>query len=157
MISWKKVMSILLAAALLLSGTGMPLVQETYAAAKTRKTTSKMNLRKKMITYSVDEVPAGYTAIRTIDDLYAIRNNLSGKYILMNDIDLSQATARAVHMIPETAGRLFREIRKNLLKAFLMGMVIILRECIYIVKVRKVQGLLTWDYLVMELHLLLKI
>ncbi len=93
MISWKKVMSILLAAALLLSGTGMPLVQETYAAAKTRKTTSKMNLRKKMITYSVDEVPAGYTAIRTIDDLYAIRNNLSGKYILMNDIDLSQATA----------------------------------------------------------------
>lgn len=91
--SWKKVMSILLAVALLLAGTGMPFVQETYAAAKTRKTATPLNLREKMITRSVDEVPAGYTAIRTIDDLYAIRNNLSGKYILMNDIDLSQATA----------------------------------------------------------------
>lgn len=91
--SWKKVMSILLAVALLLAGTGMPFVQETYAAAKTRKTATALNLREKMITRSVDEVPAGYTAIRTIDDLYAIRNNLSGKYILMNDIDLSQATA----------------------------------------------------------------
>ena len=37
-------------------------------------------------------VPEGYTPIYTIDDLYAVRNNLSGKYILMNDIDLS-ATA----------------------------------------------------------------
>lgn len=39
-----------------------------------------------------DEVPEGYTGIYTIDDLYAVRNNLSGKYILMNDVDLS-ATA----------------------------------------------------------------
>lgn len=37
-----------------------------------------------------DEVPEGYTGIYTIDDLYAVRNNLSGKYILMNDIDLSE-------------------------------------------------------------------
>lgn len=93
MMSWKKVMCILLAVALLLAGTGMPFVQETYAATKTRKTATALNSREKMITRSVDEVPAGYTAIRTIDDLYAIRNNLSGKYILMNDIDLSQATA----------------------------------------------------------------
>jgi len=35
-------------------------------------------------------VPEGYTPIYTIDDLYAIRNNLSGNYILMNDIDLSE-------------------------------------------------------------------
>ena len=33
--------------------------------------------------------PAGYTEIRTAQDLNNIRNNLSGKYILMSDIDLS--------------------------------------------------------------------
>ncbi|MBR1591765.1 MAG: hypothetical protein IJ666_02000 [Ruminococcus sp.] len=37
-----------------------------------------------------DTVPSGYMPVYTIDDLYAIRNNLSGKYILMNDIDLSE-------------------------------------------------------------------
>ena len=35
-------------------------------------------------------VPEGYTPIYTIDDLYAVRNDLSGNYILMNDIDLSE-------------------------------------------------------------------
>lgn len=35
------------------------------------------------------EVPEGYTPIYTAEDLYNIRNNLAGKYILMNDIDLS--------------------------------------------------------------------
>lgn len=34
-------------------------------------------------------VPEGYIGIYTAEDLYNIRNNLSGKYILMNDIDLS--------------------------------------------------------------------
>ena len=38
------------------------------------------------------EVPEGYTAVRTIEDLYAIRATPSGKFILMNDIDMS-ATA----------------------------------------------------------------
>ena len=38
-------------------------------------------------------VPAGYTAVTTYDQLYAIRNNLSGKYILMHDIDLPSATS----------------------------------------------------------------
>lgn len=38
------------------------------------------------------KIPVGYTAVKTIADLYAIRNNPSGKYILMNDIDLSDAT-----------------------------------------------------------------
>ena len=39
---------------------------------------------------SEDEAIAqGYTLIKTADDLNNIRNNLSGKYILMNDIDLS--------------------------------------------------------------------
>lgn len=35
------------------------------------------------------EVPEGYTPIYTAEDLYNIRNDLDGKYILMNDIDLS--------------------------------------------------------------------
>ena len=38
------------------------------------------------------EIPDGYTPLYTIDDLYNIRSNPYGKYILMNDIDLS-ATA----------------------------------------------------------------
>ena len=38
------------------------------------------------------EVPEGYTAVSTIEDLYAIRSNPARNYILMNDIDLS-ATA----------------------------------------------------------------
>ncbi len=35
------------------------------------------------------EIPEDYTPIYTAEDLNNIRNNLSGKYILMNDIDLS--------------------------------------------------------------------
>ncbi|MBO5411354.1 MAG: hypothetical protein J6A60_08860, partial [Clostridia bacterium] len=38
---------------------------------------------------SVQETPEGYTAIRTAEDLNNIRNDLAGKYILMNDVDLS--------------------------------------------------------------------
>ncbi len=38
---------------------------------------------------SETEIPEGYTPIYTAEDLNNIRNNLSGKYILMNDIDLS--------------------------------------------------------------------
>lgn len=36
-----------------------------------------------------DAVAQGYTVIKTADDLNNIRNNMSGKYILMGDIDLS--------------------------------------------------------------------
>lgn len=42
---------------------------------------------------SLTTVPAGYTAIRTAEELRNIDGNLSGKYILMNDIDLSKVTA----------------------------------------------------------------
>lgn len=35
------------------------------------------------------EIPEGYTPIYTAEDLHNIRNDLAGKYILMNDIDLS--------------------------------------------------------------------
>lgn len=40
------------------------------------------------------EVPEGYKPIYDGDDLYAIRDDLSAKYILMNDIDLSKSTAK---------------------------------------------------------------
>lgn len=38
------------------------------------------------------EVPEGYTGIYTIADLWGIRNDTAGNYILMNDIDLTEAT-----------------------------------------------------------------
>ncbi len=36
-----------------------------------------------------EEIPDGYTPIYTAEDLDNVRNDLDGKYILMNDIDLS--------------------------------------------------------------------
>ncbi len=39
--------------------------------------------------FAADDIPDGYTPIYTAEELNNIRNNLSGKYILMNDIDLS--------------------------------------------------------------------
>ena len=35
----------------------------------------------------------GYIEVRTIEDLYNIRNDMTANYILMNDIDLTEATA----------------------------------------------------------------
>lgn len=42
---------------------------------------------------STTEVPEGYIGVYTVDDLYNVRNNLTANYILMNDIDLTEATA----------------------------------------------------------------
>lgn len=39
--------------------------------------------------FATDDVPEGYAPIYTAENLNNIRNNLSGKYILMNEIDLS--------------------------------------------------------------------
>lgn len=39
--------------------------------------------------FATDEISDGYTPVYTAEDLNNIRNNLSGKYIIMNDIDLS--------------------------------------------------------------------
>lgn len=39
-----------------------------------------------------EEIPEGYIPIYDISELYAIRNDLDGKYILMNDLDMSQDT-----------------------------------------------------------------
>ena len=38
------------------------------------------------------EVPEGYIGIYSKSDLNKVRDNLSGNYILMNDIDLTEAT-----------------------------------------------------------------
>jgi len=42
---------------------------------------------------SADTVPEGYTGIYDIEDLDAVRNDLDGNYILMADIDMTEATA----------------------------------------------------------------
>lgn len=42
---------------------------------------------------NVQEIPEGYTPIYDIADLYAIRNDTDGKYILMNDIDMTEDTS----------------------------------------------------------------
>lgn len=74
---WKKGISILMAVVLIISGmTCSPFIEQKAIAAVTESA-----------------VPEGYTPIRTVDELYAIRNNLNGKFILMNDIDLSEVTA----------------------------------------------------------------
>lgn len=39
--------------------------------------------------FAVDDIPDGYMSIYTAEDLNNIRNNLSGKYVLMNHINLS--------------------------------------------------------------------
>ena len=39
------------------------------------------------------EVPEGYVGVYTIEDLYCVRNDLTANYILMNDIDLTEAPA----------------------------------------------------------------
>lgn len=62
--------------------------QSIFGEAETSAVSTFSALKSSAIA-SVDTVPAGYTAIYTAQDLDNVRNNLSGKYILMNDIDLS--------------------------------------------------------------------
>ena len=50
------------------------------------------------------KVPSGYTGIYNIDDLAGIENNPLGKYILMNDIDMTEVTKKAENMIMEMDG-----------------------------------------------------
>ncbi len=47
---------------------------------------------KKVTAMSTGVVPEGYTAINSLDDLALIRSNPKGNYILMNDIDMTDAT-----------------------------------------------------------------
>lgn len=73
----KKIFICLMAASLLCGSISMPI-----------RDIHKENTTASAAVY--DTIPKGYTGIYTIDDLYAVRNNLSGKYILMNDIDMSE-------------------------------------------------------------------
>lgn len=41
----------------------------------------------------ITTIPEGYVGVYDIEDLYCIRNDMSANYILMNDIDLTEATA----------------------------------------------------------------
>lgn len=43
-----------------------------------------------MASAETKNVPSGYSPIYTVEDLYGINDNMDGKYILMNDINLSE-------------------------------------------------------------------
>lgn len=70
-------------------GTGKATIvsEGTAKISVTASATDSCSSAKKTVTVTV--IPEGYTEIRNIGDLYAIRNNPSGKYILVNDIDMS--------------------------------------------------------------------
>lgn len=74
----KKVLAMFLAVALVVPSSASNL---TASAATTQETNDE------------SAIPEGYTPIYDAADLYAIRNNLEGNYIMMADIDLSEATA----------------------------------------------------------------
>lgn len=66
-----------------------------FAAAKTNGEEGDTNFT---------EIPTGYMGIYTPSDLDEMRSNLSGKYILMNDINLSDATAVGGEFYRESEG-----------------------------------------------------
>lgn len=76
----KNIISTILILGLLFTGFGYtPVVQaETTMESEETDVASKT------------EIPEGYTGIYDISDLAGIKNNLKGKYILMNDIDMSE-------------------------------------------------------------------
>ena len=74
----KKVLAMFLAVALVVPSSASNL---TASAATTQESNDE------------SAIPEGYTPVYDAADLYAIRNNLDGKYIMMADIDLSEATA----------------------------------------------------------------
>lgn len=74
----KKILAMFLAISLVLPGSASNLT----ARAETMQENSDEST-----------IPEGYTAIYDAADLYAIRNNLEGKYIMMADIDLTEATS----------------------------------------------------------------
>lgn len=74
----KKVLVMFLAVALVVPSSASNL---TASAATTQESNDE------------SAIPEGYTVIYDAADLYAIRNDLDGNYIMMADIDLSEATA----------------------------------------------------------------
>ena len=75
-------------------GSAIDMTSKAGEKGDSRKTESKKGLDDSDKSSTVDTVPEGYTAVRTIDDLCAINNAPRGKYILMNDIDLTEATKK---------------------------------------------------------------
>lgn len=75
----------------------------------------------------------GYIEIRTIEELYNVRDDLTANYILMNDINLTEATAEGGEWDYE--GRGWNPIGSNDIygaeefSGTFDGMVIRLREC----------------------------
>lgn len=80
----KRFLSLILTVALLLSITPMGLFAIT---ANAQNNSTKTVVSDEFI--HLTEVPTGYVGIYTKSDLDAIRNNLSGNYILMNDVNFS--------------------------------------------------------------------
>jgi len=72
--------------ALLLAIGLVPLTQATQTATGDDGTTNRDFV---IPVTHVKTVPVGYTAVRTAQELDAVRKNLGGKYILMADIDLA--------------------------------------------------------------------
>lgn len=74
----KKVLAMFLAVALVVPSSASNLTASAATAQESKDESA---------------IPEGYTPIYDAADLYAIRNDLDGKYIMMADIDLSEATA----------------------------------------------------------------
>lgn len=53
---------------------------------------------------AAETVPEGYIAISTPEDLFLIRNNMAGNYMLTNDIDLTEALAEGGSLYNKTDG-----------------------------------------------------
>lgn len=70
-------------------GTGKATIVSSGTAkiTVTASATDSYSSAKKTVTVTV--IPEGYTPVSDISDLYAIRNNPGGNYILVNDIDMS--------------------------------------------------------------------
>ncbi len=70
--------------------------EEAYEASKVTLANDVSQLTEE------EAVSQGYTIIKTPDDLQAMANNMSGKYILMNDIDLAGIEWEPIgHLDPE--------------------------------------------------------
>lgn len=78
---WKKAWTALLAAAIVVGGSVC--VYATVPAVRER--INMLFLQKESVA-RLHEVPEGYTGIYTVEDLETIREDLAGRYILMNDI-----------------------------------------------------------------------
>lgn len=69
------------------TGTATIVSAGTAKISVTASATDTYSFAKRTMTVNV--IPEGYTPIEDISDLYAIRNNPGGNYILVNDIDMS--------------------------------------------------------------------